>query len=135
LVLCARCWVLVSSSGIVPSRRYSAIQFCQSALGLGVLTIAATSPSGLGLGATGPIEALRLASDIGARPFSPCWVPGMGIEPPMSGEAPSDCTGISSSSRIVGLNKSCVNTPGGGGSWLDLSQVRALSALLSHQRI
>jgi hypothetical protein len=112
---------LVSSSGIVPSQRYSTIGFCQSALGLGGLTIATTSPSSPRLGAIGPAEALGLASDIGARSFSSGGVPGMHIEMPSSGEALGERTGMSSLSRIEGLNKSYANTPGGGGLRLDLS--------------
>jgi hypothetical protein len=53
--------------------------FFQSALGLGDPIIAATSPSGPGIGVVGPAEAPRLASDIDAGLFSPVgflvWVP------------------------------------------------------------
>jgi hypothetical protein len=98
-------------------------------------TIATTSPSGPGLGAIGPAEAPGLASDIGAGPFSPGGVPGTDIELPSSGEAPGERTEMSSLGQIEGLNKSCVNTPGGGGSRLDPSRARASASSLSHRRI
>jgi hypothetical protein len=56
----------------------------------------------------------------------------MGIEPLASKDVPGVGFGISSSSRILGLNKSCVNTPRGGGSWLDPNRARVLAASLSH---
>jgi hypothetical protein len=117
--------VSVSSSGIVPSQRYSVIGFHQSASGLGCPMTVATSPLGPGLGAIGPTEAPGLASGVGAEPFSLGRVPDMGIEVPSSGEVPGKRTGTSSWSRMEGLNKFYVNTPGGIGSRLDLSQVRA----------
>jgi hypothetical protein len=95
--------------------------FCQSSSGLGGPTIAATCPSGPGLGAMGPTEALGLTPSVGAGSFSPNGVPGMGTEVPSSREVPGKHTGTSSSSRIEGLNKSCVNTPEGVGSRLNLS--------------
>jgi hypothetical protein len=116
LALCVMCQVSVSSSSIVPSQRYSVIGFCQSTSGLGSLMTFATSPLGLGLGAIGPAEAPVLASGVGAGLFSPHGVPGMGTEVPSFGEVSGECTGTSSSSRIEGLNKSCVNTPGVVGS-------------------
>jgi hypothetical protein len=76
LALRARSQISVLSSGIVPSRRYSKIGFCQSASGLGGPTTAATSPSSPGLGSIGPAKAPGLASDIGVRPFSLGGVPG-----------------------------------------------------------
>jgi hypothetical protein len=78
LALCVRRRVLISSSGIVPSQRYSEIGFCQSASGLGGPTIAATSPLGPGLGSIGPAMAPGLASDTGTGPFSPGEVRGAG---------------------------------------------------------
>jgi hypothetical protein len=71
-----RCQVSVSSSSIVPSRRYSEIGFHQSTSGLGGLTTTATSPSGPGLDSIGPTEAPMLASDTGAKPFFLGGVPG-----------------------------------------------------------
>jgi hypothetical protein len=120
LALRVRSQVLVSSPVIVPSWRYLAIGFRQSVSGLGGPTIAATSPSGPGLGAIGSAETLRLASDICAGPLSPSGVPSTDIELPLSRDALGEHTGTSSLSQIVGLNKSRVNTPRGGGSWLDL---------------
>jgi hypothetical protein len=126
---------LVLSYGIVRRQRYSKIGFHQSASGLGGLTTSATSPSGPELGLIGPVEAPELASDAGAGLFSPGGVPGAGTELPSSGEVLGECTRISSLSRIEGFNKSCANTPGGGGSRLNLSRVRALAASLSRRRI
>jgi hypothetical protein len=57
------------------------------------------------------------------------------MELPSFGEHLGECARVSSSSRIEGLNKSYVNTPGGAGWQLDPSQARALAASLSHQRI
>jgi hypothetical protein len=119
LVLRVRRRVSVSSSGIVPSWRYSKIGFHQSTSGLGGLTIAATSPSGPGLSSIGPTEAPELASDTAAGPFFPGGVLGAGTKLTSSGEVPGKCTRTSSSSRIEGLNKSYANTHGGGGSRLD----------------
>jgi hypothetical protein len=116
LALCARHWFLVSSSSIVPNRRYSEIGFCQSVSGLGDPTTTATSPSGLGLGAIVLAKVPRLASDIGVGSFPPGGVPGMGTEPPSSGEVSGRCTEKSSPSWMEGLNKSYANTPGGVGS-------------------
>jgi hypothetical protein len=76
-----------------------------------------------------------LASSVRVGSFSPGGVPGMGTEEPSSGEVPGECTGTSSSDRIEGLNKSCANTPGGLGSRLDPSRVRASTTSLSRQRI
>jgi hypothetical protein len=127
--------VSVSSSGIIPSRRYSDIGFCQSASGSGSLTIAAISPSGSRFGSLGPAEAHGLTLEVGTGPSFPGGVPGVGIGLSSSGEILSLGTGISPSSRMGGLNKSCANTPGGDGSWLDLSRARALAASLSHRWI
>jgi hypothetical protein len=77
LALRARSQILVSSSGIVPSRRYSEIGFCQSASRLGGLTTVATSPSCPGLGSIGPAKVPGLASDTGVRLFSLGGVPGI----------------------------------------------------------
>jgi hypothetical protein len=96
--------------------------------------IAAPSPSGPGLSVIGPIKAPGLAFNIGTGPFSPGMVLGMGVELPSSGEAPGKHVGISSR-QIEGLNKSSMNTPGGGGSRLDPSRARASATSLSHQRI
>jgi hypothetical protein len=75
--------------------------------------IATTPPSGPGLGATGPPKAVGLTSGVGARPFSPSGVPGMGTEVPSSREVLTKRTRASSSSQMEGFNKSCMNTPGG----------------------
>jgi hypothetical protein len=77
---------------------------------------AATPPSGPGLGVIGLAEAPGLASSVGVGPFSPGGVPGMGTEVPSSEEVPGERTGTSSSSQIVGLNRSCTNTLRGVGS-------------------
>jgi hypothetical protein len=135
LALRSRRQVLVSSSSIVPNWRYPEISFHQSALGLGGPTTSATSPLGPGLGSIGQAEFLGMASDTGAEPFSPGRVPGAGTEMSSSGEVPGECTRISSLSRIEGLYKSYANTPGGGGSRLDLSRARASTASLSCRRI
>jgi hypothetical protein len=127
--------VSVLSSGIVPNQRCSVIGFHQSASGLGGLTTATTSPSGPGLGAIGLAKVPELASSVGARPFSPSGVPGMGTEAPSYGEVPGKCTRTSSSDQIEGLNKSYVNTPRGVGSSLDPSRARASTASLFHWRI
>jgi hypothetical protein len=49
--------VSVSSSGMVPNRRYSEIGLRQSATGLGGPSVVATSPLSLGLGLISPTEA------------------------------------------------------------------------------
>jgi hypothetical protein len=113
LALHMRHWVSVSSSSIVPNQRYSVIGFCQSTSGLGGPTKAATSLSGSELGAIGLTEVPGLASGVGAGPFSPGRVPGMGTEAPSSGEVLGECTGPSSLDWIEGLNKSYANTPRG----------------------
>jgi hypothetical protein len=113
--------VSVSSSGIVASRRYSAIGFYQSTFGLGGLIIAATYPSGPSLSIVGSAEVPGLASDVGARPPSLNGVPSMDILLPSYGETPCERTTMSYSSWIEGLNKSCKNTPRGGGSWHQLA--------------
>jgi hypothetical protein len=105
--------VSVLLSGIVPNQRYSVIGFRQSTSGLGGPTTATTATSGPGLGAIGPVEVPGLASGVSVGPFSPTRVPGMGTEAPSSGEVLGKHTRTSSSSRIEGLNKSCMNTPGG----------------------
>jgi hypothetical protein len=135
LALCTRQRVLVLSSGIIPSRRYSAIGFCQSASGLCSPTTSATFPTDPRLGVIGPTKAPGWASDIGGGPFSPGGVSGMGIELPSFGETLDECAGVSSLSRIEGFNKSYVNTLRGGGSRLDLSSARASATSLSHRRI
>jgi hypothetical protein len=94
-----------------------------------------TSPLGPDLDATGPAEVPKLDFDVGAGLLPPSGVPGMGTEAPSSREVSGECTRTSSSSRIEGLNKSCVNTPGGFSSRLNLSRVRASTASLSRQRI
>jgi hypothetical protein len=99
---------------MVPNRRYSAIGFHQPTSGLASPTIAATSPLGPRLGVMGPAEAPGLASDIGTGPSSSSELASIGE--PLGGHAV-----VSSSSRIEGLNKSCMNTPGWGGSQFDLS--------------
>jgi hypothetical protein len=76
-----------------------------------------------------------MASGIGARPLSPGRVLGTGVELPSSREPSGEHAGVSSSSLIEGLNRSCVKTPGGGDSRLDPSRARASAASLSHRRI
>jgi hypothetical protein len=125
----------VSSSGIVPSRRYSLIGFHQSTSGLGGLTTTAIFPLGPRFSVVGPAEAFGLASDISAGPFSSGRVPSVGIELPPSREALGERARISSLSRIEGLSESCMNKPEGGGSWLDPSQARTSAASLSNLRI
>jgi hypothetical protein len=102
---------------------------------LGGLTKTTISPSHTRLGAIGSAETPGLPSDIGVGPFSPSGFPGTGVELSSSEEGPGECTGISSSSQVDGLNKSGANTPRGGVSRLDSSRARALAALLSHRRI
>jgi hypothetical protein len=137
LALRARCRVLVSSSGITPSYRYSAIGFCQSTSGLGSPITATNSFACPGSGMVGSVGAPGLAPDIGdGTPYTDGGF-GTEIDPPSSGEPPPPGAhaGISSSSLIECLNRSCVNTPGGGNSWLDPSWVKASTASLSHWRM
>jgi hypothetical protein len=130
-----RCRVLVSSSGMVPSQRYLEIVLRQSIVGLGGLTIASTSHSGPGLGLISLTEDLGSAFDVGTRPSSLGGTPGTSIELLASGDVLGAGSRISSLSQMEGLNKSCVNTPGGGGSQLDLNRARALATSLSYRRI
>jgi hypothetical protein len=83
----------------------------------------------------GLAEALGLAPDIGDGPPSPDRGPSTETGPPSSSEPPGAHAGISSSSRIEGLNRSYMNTPGGGDSQLDPSQAKASATSLSHRRI
>jgi hypothetical protein len=135
LALRARHRVSVSSSGIVPSWRYSTISFYQSTSGLSGPTTAITSPVGPGFGAIGPAEAFGLASGIGNVPLSPGEAPGTGAKLHSSRGPPGEHAGVSSSSHIEGLNRSCTNTPDGGDSLLDPSRARESAASLSRQRI
>jgi hypothetical protein len=72
---------------------------------------------------------------IGVRPSLPSEVPSAGCGLSSHGEISGMCTRISSFSQMDGLNKYCVNMPGGGGSRLDPSPARASAASLSRQRI
>jgi hypothetical protein len=135
LALRTRRWVLVSSSGMVPRWRYLEIGLHQSVVGLGSLIIAATSPSGPGLSLISPTEGPGSAFDIGTGTSSPGAAPGTGIESSSSEEVSGVGSEISSSSQMEGLNKSCANTPGGGGLQLDPNRVRVSVASLSYQRI
>jgi hypothetical protein len=135
LALCVRHRVSVLSSSMVPSRRYSEIGLHQFIAWLGGPTTATTSPSGHELGLISLVEGPGSAFDINTRPSSPGGIPGAGIEPLASEEVPDVGSGISSSSQMEGLNKSCMNTPGGGGSRLDPNQATASASSLSHRRI
>jgi hypothetical protein len=86
LALCARHWVSVSLSGIVPSGRYVVIGFCQFASRLGDPTIATMCPVHPGSCVIGPGDSLGLAPDIGVGPPSPGGVPGTEIGSPSSAE-------------------------------------------------
>jgi hypothetical protein len=108
--------VLVLSSGIFSSPRYSEIVLHQSVVKLGSPTIAATSPSGPGLGLISPVEGPESAFDVGTGPSSPSGAPGMGIGPSASRKVPDIGSGISSLSQMESLSKSCANTPGRGDS-------------------
>jgi hypothetical protein len=132
-----RCWDSASSSGIVPSQRYSEIGFHQSTSGLGGPMTVAISPSGPRFGLMGPTGSPWLTSKVGAEPSFSWWGHWLWYRVGLSssGEAPSMGTGISSSSLMEGLNKSCVNTLRGGGSRLDLSWVRASAVPLSRRRM
>jgi hypothetical protein len=128
--------VSVLSSGIVPSRRYLEIGFCQSASVSGGPTTATISPPpGLPVWSSWRAEALELASEIGAGPSLPGGVPGIGTVLSSLEDIPGMGTGTSSLSQMEALNNSCENTPGGGGSRLHPSQARASTALLSRWRI
>jgi hypothetical protein len=107
---------------MVPSRRYSEIGLHQSIAGLGGSTIDATSHSGPELGLISLVEGPSSAFDVGTGPSSLDRAPCVGIEPSASGEVLGIGYRISSSSPMKGLNKSSANTPGGGGSRLDLKE-------------
>jgi hypothetical protein len=92
---------------------------------LGGPTIATTSTSGPGLGLISSTEGPRSAFDIGTKLSSPDRTLGVGIEPLASGEVLRAGFGISSLSRMEGLNKSYVNMSGGGGLWFNPNQARA----------
>jgi hypothetical protein len=83
----------------------------------------------------GPIEVPGSASKVGDMPPLLSRVPDVDVGLSSLDGVPGTGAGPSSSSWIEGLNKSCVNTPGGGGSRLDPSRVRVLTASLSHRRI
>jgi hypothetical protein len=131
LAQCAWHRVSVSSSGIVPSYRYSEISFRQSVLRLGGLTIVAISPSGSWLSPVGSAKAPGLASEIRAGSSIPSGVPGIGARLSLPRGILGVGTVISSSSWMEGLNKSYVNTIRGGGSQLDSSWAKASAASLS----
>jgi hypothetical protein len=124
-----------SSSGMVPSWRYLEIGLRQFVAGLGGSIIAATSPSGPGIGLISPTEGHGSAFDVGTGSSSPDGAPGTDIKSSASGEVPGIGFTISSSSRMEGLNKSWVNTPGGGRSQLDPNRVMTSVAPLSHRRM
>jgi hypothetical protein len=86
LALCVRCRVSISSSGIVPSHKYSVIGFHQFSSGLAgpaTTTNAFTCP---GSSVVGPAETPGLAPDIGDGPPSLDRGPGTETGPPSSGE-------------------------------------------------
>jgi hypothetical protein len=118
---CARRRVSVSSSGIVPSWRHSEIGLHESASGLGGPIMATISSPGSWVCPTGLIEAPKSTFKARAAVSSPDGAPGPGIGLSLPGEVPGSGVRTSSSRRNEGLNKSCANTPGGGGSWLNLS--------------
>jgi hypothetical protein len=132
---CARCQVLVSSTGIVPSRRYSEIVFHPSASGLGGFTTTTISPLGSWCGSICPIKIPGFTSEVRVGPSLPDMVPGAGCGLSSLMEISGVGTGISTSSQMDNLNKSCVNMPRVGGSQLDLRRARASVASLSHRRI
>jgi hypothetical protein len=68
-------------------------------------------------------------------PPSPGGVLGTDTGLSSPSEDPGASVEMSSSSQMEGLNKSCVNTPGAGGSRLDPSWARALATSLSCWRI
>jgi hypothetical protein len=144
----AKCQVLFSSSGIILSWRYSEIGSHQSVLGLGSPVIALISAPGSQSRPSSPAGVPGLASKVGTGPpspgrvlgagvglSSPGGVPDVGVAMSLPGGAPSVGTRQSSSRWMDGLNKSCVNTPRGGGSRLDPSRARASAALLFCWRI
>jgi hypothetical protein len=93
----------------------------------------ATSPLSSRFGSIGSAEAPGLALE--ERVVSLVGLRGTGSWLSLPGEIPGTGTGISFSSQMEGLNKSCVNTPKGDGSWLNLRWVRVSAASLSHRRI
>jgi hypothetical protein len=122
LALRVRRWVLVSSYGIIPSHRYSMIDFCKSSSGPAGLTTTTNGFACPESSVVGPTVAPGLAPDIGNGPPSPDGGPSTETYPPSSGEPPGTHIKISSLSQIEGLNRFCVNTPRGGDSWLDPSR-------------
>jgi hypothetical protein len=131
LALRVRHQVLVSSSGIITSHRYSAIGFCQSCsepVGLITTTNAFACP---GSSVVGPTGAPGLAPDISDGPPSADGGPGTETGLPSSGEPSGTRARTSSSSQIEGLNRSYTNTPGGGDSRLDPSWAKASAVSLS----
>jgi hypothetical protein len=98
--------------------------FFQSASGSDGPTTSTISPPGSWLGLIGPTGAPGLTSEVRVGASLPGRVPSNGTGLSSPGEILGVGTGISSSSWMEGLNKSYVNTPGGGGSWLDPSRAR-----------
>jgi hypothetical protein len=127
----ARCWVSVSLSSIVPSRRYSKIGPCQSASRLGGPTTVTISPPGSWACPIGSAEVPKLASEVEVVPSLPDRVPGVGVGLSLPGEIPDAGARTFSSSQMEGLNNSCVNMPRGDGSWLDPNRAGASAASLS----
>jgi hypothetical protein len=130
-----RCQVLVSSSGMVPSQRYSEIDLLQSASGLSGLTIVAISPPGSRACLIGPAEVVGSALEVRATPSLSGRVPDMGVGLSSPGEIPGVGVRISFSSRMESLNKSYMNTPEEAIRGSIRAHTRVLAASLSHQRI
>jgi hypothetical protein len=131
----ARHWVSVSSYSIVPSQMYSENGLRQSASGLGGPTMVSISPTVSQPCPIVPAEVPGLALEVRDTPYLPSRVLDAGARSSSPKEIPGTGGRTSSSSRMEGLNKSCINMPGGGGSRLDSSQARALATSLSRQRI
>jgi hypothetical protein len=78
---------------------------------------------------------LGLTSEIETMPSFPGGVPGAGTGLSSPREILGSSTKISFSSRMEGLNKSCANMPGWGGSQLDLTRARALVIVLAEDMV
>jgi hypothetical protein len=85
-------------------------------LGLGEPTTTAISPSGSWFGLIRPVEVPGFTSEVGAGPSLPGGVPGADCGLSSPGRILGVGTGIFSSIQMDGLNKSYMNTPGGGDS-------------------
>jgi hypothetical protein len=96
---------------------------------------AATSPLSSRFGSIGLPEAPGLTLGVRVMPSLLNGAPGTSYGLSLPGEISGTGTGISSSSRMEGLNKSCVNTPKEDDSRLNPSRARASAASLSRQRI